>query len=84
MRTDLQTTMLPSEMTAISVVPLSNVQHHAGDRFGDGQISADRRGERLFDQVYGSRARRSRRLLDGVSLERRQAAPGRTASPVDA
>jgi hypothetical protein len=28
----------------------------------------------LFDQVYGSRPRRPRRLLDGVSLERRQAA----------
>ena len=54
--------------------PAPDVEDHAGDRIGDRKLCADRRRERLFDQVYGPRARRARRLLDGVSLEGCQAA----------
>ena len=68
-RSDCETTIPPSEITATSVVPppMSTIMFPVGS--ADGQPGADRGRHRLLDQVRLARAGRERRLLDRALLD---------------
>ena len=68
-RSDCETTMPPSEITATSVVPppMSTIMFPVGS--ADREPGADRGGHRLLDQVRLARAGGQRRLLDGALLD---------------
>src|SRR3954447_19637543 len=78
-RTDRETTICPSEMTATSLVPppTSTTIRPTGSEIGTPAPVAPaadpprgRHGERLRNELHRPRPRRQRRLLDGAALGR--------------
>ena len=69
-RSDVETTIPPRAMTATSLVPppMSMTMFPDGPR--DRDVGADRRRERLLDQVRLARAGLERRVLDRALLDR--------------
>ena len=72
-RSEVETTMPPSAMTAISRRPAADVDDHVPGRSADRDVRADRGGERLLDQVGLLGAGLERRVADGPLLDRRDA-----------